>query len=269
MRRLTDLRIVSLARSRPVQLAIAVLIAASVGCGGDDAGRPVGGGPSGPITVLAASSLTDAFDALAAAFEDRYPEAAVVVSYAASSELATQVIEGAPADVYASADQANMDRVVEAEALAGEPVAFATNRLQIIVESGNPLGISSLDDLARPDVLFVTTAPEVPIGRYTVEVLDAAGVSVTPRSYEENVRAVVGKVMLGEADAGIVYATDVRAAGDRAAGVDIPDDVNVLAPYPIAVTSSSANAVTAEAFVEFVTSDAGLELLGEYGFGAP
>ena len=254
---------------------LAATIVGAAACGGDDAGRPADGEPTGPagptgaLRVFAAASLTEAFAALADAFEDEHPDVTVTTNFAASSELATQILEGAPADVYASADETNMARLVDAGETAGEPIVFATNRLQIAVEPGNPLGIAALDDLADADVLFITAAPQVPIGRYAAAVLDAAGVDVTPRSLEGSVRGVVNKVVLGEADAGIVFETDVRAAGDSVTGVDIPDELNVVARYPVAVTGSSTNANTARAFVDFVASDAGRAILAEFGFGAP
>jgi molybdate transport system substrate-binding protein len=251
--------------------AFAVLIVAAA-CGGGDAGDPASGEVSalrGSLTVFAAASLTESFSALAESFEDEFPEVSVTTNFAASSELATQIMEGAPADVYASADDVNMQRVVDADETDGEPRVFATNRLQIIVESGNPLGIATLDDLSNPALLYITAAPEAPIGRYTAEVLEAAGVDVTPRSLEENVRGIVNKVVLGEADAGIVYATDVRAAGDSATGIEIPDEFNVVARYPIVVTAATANPIAARAFVDFVTSDTGRSILSDFGFGTP
>lgn len=252
-------------------VTLAVMIGTMAACGGGGAGGPVNGStaPAGSLTVFAAASLTEAFTALADAFEDEHPDVTVTTNFAASSELVTQIIEGAPADVYASADVSNMARLVDAGETAGEPIVFATNRLQIVVEPGNPLGIETLDDLADADVVFITAAPQVPIGRYTAEVLGAAGADVTPRSLEESVRGVANKVVLGEADAGIVYETDVRAAGDSVTGVEIPDELNVVARYPVAVTGSSTNAHTARAFVDFVASDAGRATLAEFGFGAP
>jgi molybdate transport system substrate-binding protein len=171
--------------------------------------------------------------------------------------------------VFASADLANMDRLSAGTGTLDDPQVFATNLLQIIVEPGNPLGIEGVADLVGPDVLFVTAAPEVPIGRYTLEVFENAGVEVTPRSLEQSVRGVVSKVVLGEADAGIVYTTDVLAAGGDVDGVEIPLDVNVVARYPIAVPASASNVVTARAFVDFVLSRSGQEILASYGFGAP
>jgi molybdate transport system substrate-binding protein len=221
------------------------------------------------VTVFAAASLTDAFTAAGEAFEQEYPDADVTFNFAASSDLVTQIAEGAPADVFASADQRTIDEVVEADLAAGEPATFATNSLMIIVEPRNPLGIESVADLADPDLIVVTCAPEVPIGGYTQEVFAAAGVEVTPDSFEENVRGIVGKVVAGEADAGVVYATDVTAAGDDADGVPIPDEINVVAEYPIAALADAPNPDGAAAFVEFVLSDRGQAILAEFGFGPP
>lgn len=216
------------------------------------------------VTVFAAASLTASFTAIETAFEAVHPDIDVVFNLAASSELAAQITEGAPADVFASADTKNMDKV--ADMIDGGPVTFATNRLQIITEPGNPLGISGLADLADPAVLFVTSAPEVPIGAYTADVLARAGVDVKPVSLEESVKGIVTKVTTGEADAGIVYATDVIAAGPAASGVDIADDFNVVASYPVArLTSSDA----AAKFIAFLTSPEGQAILEDFGFGAP
>lgn len=241
-------------RSALIPIAAIGLVA---GCGGADSDVDT-------LTVFAAASLTAPFTELEAAFEATNPGVDVVLSFAASSELATQIAEGAPADVFASADTENMDKV--SAALIGEPVIFASNRLQIITEAGNPLGITGLDDLADPAILFVTCAPEVPIGAYTVEALAKAGVEVSPVSFEENVKGIVTKITTGEADAGIVYATDVMAAGESATGVDIADEFNVFASYPIARVSSND---TAGKFVEFVTSTAGRAVLEDFGFGVP
>jgi molybdate transport system substrate-binding protein len=216
--------------------------------------------------VFAAASLTDAFTELGEAFERTDPDVEVEFSFASSSDLARQVVEGAPVDVYASADTANMDKVTEAGAVAGTPVVFATNGAEIIVAPGNPLGITDLDDLAERDLVVVVCASEVPCGAYADEVFGRAGVSVIPDSFEENVRGVVTKVTLGEADAGIVYRTDVIAAGDGASGVELPDEVNVVAEYPIVSVSGDG---AADGFVEFVTGSLGQEILASYGFGPP
>jgi molybdate transport system substrate-binding protein len=243
-----------------------------VGCGDDDEREEPSAatdGPSGDITVFAAASLTDAFTELGDDFTAANPDVSVTLNFASSSDLATQIGEGAPADVFASADQSNMAKLTDGAGTVGEPEVFATNRLEVIVEPGNPLGITGVADLADPDLIFVTAAPEVPIGQYAEEVLANAGVVVTPRSLEENVKAIVSKVVLGEADAGIVYATDVRAAGADAEGVEIPAELNVIATYPIAVPSGSANPGSAAAFIDFVLSPDGQAILASYGFGSP
>jgi molybdate transport system substrate-binding protein len=219
------------------------------------------------IAIFAASSLTEAFTALADAYAIEHPGVEPVLTFASSSDLARQITEGADADVLATADVPNMTKVVDAGLTDGEPQVFATNRAEIIVAPGNPLGITGVEDLASDDLVVVVCAPEAPCGKYAAEVFGNAGVEVTPDSLEENVKAVVTKVTLGEADAGIVYTTDVLAAGDDAAGVTIAEDVNVLAEYPIAVVDSAP--APAQDFIDFVLSPAGQAILGRYGFGAP
>jgi molybdate transport system substrate-binding protein len=246
---------------RPLAL-LAALAITTAACGDDD-------DTSGEVTVFAAASLTDAFTDIGDAFTAANPDADVTYSFASSSDLVTQINEGAPADVYASADQSNMAKLTDAGNSRGEPEVFATNTLEIIVEPGNPKGIAGVADLADPELVVVTCDPEVPIGRYSAEVFANAGVTVEPDSFEEDVKAVVNKVVLGEADAGVVYATDVTAAGDGAEGVEIPDDVNVTADYPIAVTADAPSPAGASAFVEFVTSDAGQDILRRHGFSPP
>lgn len=227
------------------------------------------GGVSGDVTVFAAASLTESFTEIGEAFMVENPDAEVVLNFAASSDLVTQITEGAPADVFASADLNNMTKLTDAALISGEPQVFALNTLAIAVAPGNPLGVTGVADLANPDLIIVTTAPEVPIGAYTQEVFTNAGVTVTPASLEENVRAVLEKVVLGEADAGVVYATDVTAAGDTVEGVEIPDDINITAEYPIGATAEAPNADGAAAFIEFVLSDAGQKILQSYGFLSP
>ncbi len=246
-------------------LMVLVLCTATVAaCGTDDAAPQ-----ARTVTVFAAASLTDAFTELGDAFEQTFPDVDVVLNFAASSELVTQIGQGAPVDVFASADEANMARLTDTGGIAGRPSVFATNRAAILVEAGNPQGITGIADLADPDLIVVVCSPEVPCGRYAQQVFDNAGVAVVPRSFEENVKAVVSKVTLGEADAGIVYSTDVIAAGDRAQGVEIPLDANVVARYPIAVTAQAAHPPGAQAFIDFVLSDAGRAVLASYGFGPP
>jgi len=227
------------------------------------------GSASGTITVLAAASLTESFTALGKQFEAAHPGSKVTLSFGASSTLVTQILQGAPADVFASADTANMKKLTDASQAAGDPKAFATNRLEIIVQKGNPKNITGVADLAKPGVTVVTCGPDVPIGKYSAQVFAKAGVTVTPKSYEADVKAVVQKVVLGEADAGIVYATDVQAAGDKATGVVIPDAQNVIATYPIAVTKTAPNAALATAFVAYVSGADGLATLAKFGFTAP
>lgn len=250
---------------RTLIAAVAVLGLAVAACGSDT-------GPSSSdrsITVFAAASLTAAFTELGDAFMAAHPDTKVTFNFGASSELVTQIGEGAAADVFASADQRTMEQLVVAGHNGSDPVVFARNELQIIVEPGNPKGIASVADLADPDLVVVTCAPEVPCGAYAATLFANAGVDVTPKSLEKNVKAVVTKVTLGEADAGIVYRTDVLAAGASADGVDIPADLNVLADYPIVVTDTAANVDAANAFTAFVTSAAGEEILTRFGFLRP
>lgn len=234
-------------------------------CGDDE----VAPSSEGTINVFAAASLTAAFTEIGDAFMTEYPDAEVVFNFAASSELVAQITEGAPVDVFASADQNNMTKLTDAAANGSDPVLFATNLLEIIVGPGNPKGITGVADLANQDLIVVTCDPEVPCGKYANEIFANAGITVTPKSLEENVKAVVSKVTLGEADAGIVYVTDVVAAGADAAGVEIPADINVLAEYPIASTSEAANAEGAQMFIDFVLSEQGQKILDSYGFLAP
>jgi len=241
-------------------LVVIGLVAAS--CGDDD-------GASGEVVVFAAASLTNAFTELGDAFSEQYTGVAVTFSFAASSELVAQLIEGAPADVFASADLNNMSKLTDAEANTGEPVVFANNLSQIAVAPGNPLGITGVTDLANDDLILVVCAPQVPCGTYASQIFENAEVTVNPDSFEESVRSVLSKVTLGEADAGIVYATDIIAAGDDADGVDIPADINVVAEYPISVTAEAPNAAGAQAFVDFVVSETGQDILAGYGFSSP
>ena len=224
---------------------------------------------SGDITVFAAASLTAAFNDIGAAFTAANPEAKVTFSFDASSALVQQISQGAPADVFASADTSNMDKLTDAGLNGTEPVVFATNLLAIIVPKGNPAGVTGVADLANSDVKTVVCAPEVPCGKYAAQVFEAAGVSVTPVSQEQNVKGVVTKVTAGEADAGIVYITDVTAAGDKAEAVTIPSDINVVAQYPIASVKSSTHADVDQAFIDFVLGPEGQAILAKYGFMAP
>jgi molybdate transport system substrate-binding protein len=245
------------------------LVPLLVSCGSEDSSGSAGGAAKGSVTVGAAASLTASFTELGGAFMTANPGTTVTFNFGASSDVVKGINEGAPTDVFASADTKNMDKLVAGAGVAADPQTFATNSLQIIVGKGNPKGVKGVADLANPDLLVVACAPEVPIGGYTQKVFDAAGVKVTPVSFEENVKGIVTKVTLGEADAGVVYRTDVLAAADKAEGVDIPDDINVQATYPIAVTKDAANADLANAFLAYVLSADGQIILQKFGFGAP
>ena len=220
----------------------------------------------GSLTVLAAASLTDSFNKAGADFTKAHPNLKIRFSYAGSSTLVTQITQGAPADLFASADQANMDRVTSAGLNAAAPEVFAHNRLEIVVQAGNPKHISGLADLARPGVLVDLAGPAVPAGKYAAQSLARAGVKVTPVSQETDVKAVVSKVSLGEADAGIVYVTDVKAGGSSVAGVPIPDQDNVTATYPAVVLKDAANAAAATAFLDYLLGSGGQATLAGYGF---
>jgi len=262
-------------RAAIVLVALLATLGLVVGCGSDSTSgggtNTTAGGSTatGTVDVFAASSLKDAFTEAAAAFEAANPGAEVTLNFAASSSLAQQINEKAPADVFASADQANMQKVVDAGGIAGTPVVFATNALEIIVAPGNPRGITGLADLSKSGVLYVTAASEVPIGKYAAQALQKAGVTVSPVSQEADVKAVVTKVTSGEADAAIVYATDVKAAGTKADGVTIPPELNVVATYPLGVTIEAADPDTAAAWSAFLLGSGGQAILASYGFGAP
>ncbi len=256
-------------RRRPLLAALAAPLLVLAGCGGDEPRAAGSGALEGDLTVFAAASLTDAFTQLGGAFQAEHPDVTVTFNFGASSALVAQILEGAPADVFASADQPNMAKLVDAGEAAGAPVAIAGNRLAIAVEPGNPLRIAGLADLARPDVVLVLCAEQVPCGRLGREALAKAGVAVTPASEEENVRAVLGKVSLGEADAGIVYATDILAAGGSVEGVDIPHEQDVLTLLEAAATAGADAPEAAEAFVEFVAGPDGQAVLADLGFLPP
>jgi molybdate transport system substrate-binding protein len=244
-------------------LAAAALVLAA--CGDDDSGGSSGAQSPGEIKVFAAASLTAAFNELG----PKYTAAEgtkVTFNFAGSQALATQIQQGAPADVFASADISNMDKVKD---LVGTPQNFASNLLQIVVEKGNPKGVKGLDDLANPDLKVVLAAPDVPAGKYAQQAFEKANVTVKPVSQEDNVKAVVNKVALGEADAGIVYVTDVTAGGDKVEGVDIPEELNVVATYPIATVKASKAQDKAQAFMDLVRSDQGQQVLKKYGFLPP
>ena len=225
--------------------------------------------PTGTITVFAAASLTAAFTDIGKAFHAANPSADVRFNFAASSTLVTQINQGAPADVFASADDANMKKLTDAGNNLGNPIEFATNKLQVIVPKSNPRNVTSVTDLAKSNVVTVTCDPSVPIGAYTQQVFQKANITVKPKSLEPDVKGIVSKVLAGEADAGVVYATDVLAAGSGAQGVVIPDEWNVIANYPISVVRETHDAYSAQVFMNYVLSSDGQSILAKYGFTAP
>lgn len=218
------------------------------------------------VTVFAAASLTAAFQAMAGAFETAQPGMKVQLNFAGSPTLVQQIQQGAPADVFASADEANMQKLVDGGEVAGAPQLFARNTLQIVTAAGNPQHITGLADLAKPGLTIALCGPTVPCGRYATEAFGKAGITVPPASQELDVKAVVSKVLAGEADAGVVYATDARAAGGKVAAVAIPEPMNVVARYPLALLKGAPNQPAAEAFVAFVVSPAGQQVLAPFGF---
>ncbi len=219
------------------------------------------------LRIAATSSLTEVFNDIGEQFMLANPDITIAFNFASSSDLALQISQGLPADVFASADVKNMAKVTDAGLLHGQPVAFATNSLEIVVEKGNPLFIDSLAQLASPGLLFVTCPIEVPIGAYTAEVLRNAGVTVAPASLEENVKGILTKVALGEADAGIVYRTDILAAGNSVTGVPIADNVNVTTKYLVGALRDSQNQDASQRFIIFLSSEQGQKIFSQFGFG--
>lgn len=216
-----------------------------------------------------AASLSDAFAELEAAFEENHPDTDVILNLAGSSALREQILAGAPVDVFASANLGNMDMVVESGVVRGDSEVFALNRLAIAVPTDNPAGITGLDDFADSDLLIGLCAPAVPCGDFARQALASAGVEPVPDTNESDVRALLVKVEAGELDAGIVYSTDVAARRGSVDGIEIPDQFNVTAEYPIAVLAGGANTEDAALFVEFVLSGAGRSILADHGFGSP
>jgi len=223
----------------------------------------------GSINVFAGASLTEAFKKIGSDFQAWHKAATVQFNFAGSPTLVTQLTQGAQADVFASADQPNMQKALDAGLCENRPQVFASNRLEIVVGAGNPRHIAGLADLARSGLLVVLAAPAVPAGRYAGQALQSAGVKVTPVSQETDVKAVVSKVALGEADAGIVYVTDVRSGGAKVAGVPIPDPQNVVAQYPVVELKSATSAGSAKAFIDFLLGAQGQKDLAAFGFGPP
>ncbi|WP_083541933.1 molybdate ABC transporter substrate-binding protein [Kribbia dieselivorans] len=234
----------------------------------DTTPEPSSGGYGGNITVLAAASLTETFTQIGKTFEADNPNAKVTFSFAASSALAEQIDSGAPADVFASASTKNMDTVVQA-GHAADPTVFATNVLTIAVPAANPGKVTGLDSLTSRNVKTALCQPQVPCGVVAAEVATNAKVDITPVTLEPDVKSVLSKVTLGEVDAGLVYVTDARAAGDKVREIAIPAKFNASTDYPIATLKDSQNTDTAQGFVDAVLSDEGQKVLTEAGFGTP
>lgn len=245
-------------------LAAAVLAAGAAGCG--SAGSA---GEGKTLTVFAAASLKAPFTTLARSFEASHPGTKVTLSFAGSSDLATQLGQGAPADVFASADPANMAKVNGAGLAEGSPRNFASNTLTIAVPPANPAGITSFADLAKTDTRVVVCAPQVPCGAAAVAVEGKTGVRLAPVSEESSVTDVLGKVTSGEADAGLVYVTDVKGAAGKVKGVPFPESAAAVNTYPITALRDSRNKDLAGAFLDEVTGAEGQKVLADAGFGRP
>ncbi len=255
-------------------LLVLFLLAGCAGAPQNTAAQPV------TLTVMAAASLTDAFGEIGMQFEAKHSGVTVQFNFASSQQLAQQIIEGAPADVFASANQKQMQAVVDAGRIAADAVTpFASNRLVVIYPKDNPAGIADLAGLSSEGLKLILAAKEVPVGQYSLDFLDKAAanpafgagykdaVLANVVSYEENVKSVLTKVSLGEADAGIVYTSDISgSAADLVGKIDIPDALNVIAVYPIAAINDSAASEMAQAFVAYVTSTEGRAVLEKYGF---
>jgi molybdate transport system substrate-binding protein len=224
---------------------------------------------SGSITVFAAASLQQTFTTLGKDYERAHPGTTVTFSFAGSSDLVTQIQNGAPADVFASADEPNMRKLTAAHLIDGGAEPFATNTLQIAVAPGNPKRIHDLDDLTAPGLQVVTCAAPVPCGAATEQVEQAAGVTLRPVSEEQSVTDVLGKVESGQADAGLVYVTDIRGSGGRVDGVAFDAARRAVNTDPIGVVRGSADVDLARSFSAYVRSEDGQQVLADAGFGAP
>ncbi|MDQ4009425.1 MAG: molybdate ABC transporter substrate-binding protein [Actinomycetota bacterium] len=240
---------------------------ALAGCGGGGAEQTRPGAQERvPVTVLAAASLTDVFTKLEPAFEAANPSADLRFSFGASSDLATQIVNGAPADVFASANEKQMKVVTDAGKAAGTPKPFTTNVLTIVVPPGNPKDIRTFADLAKPDVTELVCAPQVPCGAATEQIEQATNIELSPASEEPDVRSVLAKVQAKEADAGLVYITDARSAKGRVEQINFPEAKDAVNVYPIAAIDGAPQAQLAEAFVAFVLGPAGQRELIAAGF---
>ncbi len=247
-------------------LASTILLAAPVGCA---AKPPTPSQSTGSIVVFGAASLKSAFTRIGQRFKADNPGAGVEFEFAGSSELATQLTQGAAADVFASADTAQMDKVAKAGLLAGDPQNFASNTLVIVTSPGNPKRIGSFADLAGPGLDLVICQQPVPCGSATRRVEDSTGVHLHPVSEEPSVTDVLNKVTSGQADAGLVYVTDAKSAGSKVSTVEFPEAAGAVNVYPIAVLKKAAHPTPAQRFVALVTSETGRDILAQSGFAKP
>lgn len=244
----------------------ALVLAATLSAAGCSSEQPAAGRH---LVVFAAASLKQTFTQIGEQFKTENPGVTVEFSFAGSSDLVTQLTQGAKADVFASADTKNMDKAAQAGLLAGDPVNFATNTLTIAVAPGNPKGIRTFGDLARPGLAVVVCAPQVPCGAATKKIEDATKVTLAPVSEESAVTDVLGKVSTGQADAGLVYVTDVAGSSGKVDGVAFAESARAVNTYPIATLKTAADADLAHKFIASVTGAAGQKILEQAGFAKP
>jgi molybdate transport system substrate-binding protein len=248
------------AASRPIAAGLVVALLAGSACGGDDDRS------GSTLTVLAASSLTDAFGDLEHRYESLHPGVDVQLSFDSSSTLAEQVVQGAPADVLATADRATMRIVVE-EGLGTQPVVFARNELVLVTPPDDPGSVDQITDLDDSDVAYAVCVPEAPCGKASAVLLDRSGVTAAPVTEEDSVRDTLGKVVEGEVDAGLVFVSDAQAAGRRVRVIPVPAGDNVRTPdLAVVLDNPDTDIGAAQAWVDLVTSAAGQRVLLEHGF---
>lgn len=253
-----------------VAVLTAVAALALAGCGNSEThAAPGSSAISGELTVFAAASLTESFTKIGKDFEATHPGVRVKFNFAGSSALAQQINQGAPADVFASAAPTNMKQVTDTGAITASPVTFVKNRLEIAVPAGNQAKVSGLADFAKADLKIALCAEQVPCGAAARKVFDIAGIKAAPDTLEQDVKAVLAKVSLGEVDAALVYRTDVKAAGGKVAGIEFAEADKAVNEYPIAVCAKAPNSNGAKAFVDYVLSDKGRAVLTQAGFDAP
>lgn len=256
------------ARSLGASLA-AVVTALTLAACGTTSGSDGPDAEARTLTVYAAASLTETFEQIGEEFEAENDGVTVQFSFGGSADLVAQLQSGAPADVFASADEANMTKAVDDGLVDGDPELFATNVLQIATPPDNPAAVAGLDDLARSDVQVVLCAPAVPCGAAAERIEEAAGLAIDPVSEEQAVTDVLGKVVSGEADAGLVYVTDVIGAGDAVLGIEFPEADSAVNAYPIGALADTDVPDLAAEFVAFVLGEQGRRVLAEAGFGTP